>query len=376
MDSGNRIREQSESNNAMSAPNMITLPVALHFSLSSAVLDENETNRPLRGTIFRTGSVETNLIVSVSASTAQQFILPSAVTILAGQQFAVFDITPVSNNDPEGEQIITLTASAPNYFEGTVTFRLTDSDAPRLRLNFGNPTLTEGATMSATLRREPVTTNDIVALISNSNPWHALVPTSVTIPRGEAEVVFVVGALDNHAMDTVQRATLVASAPGFVPATNGFNISDNDAPILTLEISVSHVSEAAGGLAAIATFRRSPITDQPLYFTVRSSDATEVWVPEIVTIPARANAVEFAIGAVDDALPDGAQNVQITAALVRPGSTIPLGPGAQVSLQVTDDESPALQLKLSSELVREGSTAQGTVTRLGESFSSGPGTPG
>lgn len=369
LDSGNRIREERESNNRMAATNRITLPVALQFSLSTAILDENEANGLLRGTIFRTGSVDSNLIVAVSVSTSQQLILPETVTIPAGQAFAVFDISAVSNSDPEGAQAIILTASAPDYFEGNATLRLTDSDAPRLRLEFGSATLTEGATMPATLRREPTTTNEVVALISNTDPWHALVPTSVTIPAGQAEVVFVVGALDNNAMETMQRATVVAGAPGFIAATNGFNIGDNDTPILTLDISVSHVSEAAGGLAAIATLRRSPVTAQPLYFMVQSSDQSEILVPESVIIPAGAEAVAFAVGTVDDALQDGTQSVQITTAMVRPASSIPLGPTAETSLQVIDNETPFLRVELSSELVREGSVSQGTVTRHGDSSS-------
>jgi hypothetical protein len=87
----------------------------------------------------------------------------------------------------------------------------------------------------------------------------------------------------------------------------------NSAASLTLSITPTTFSEAAGASAATGTVSRSGSTTNPLTITLSSNDTTEANVPTTVTIAAGETSATFAVEAVDDTVLDGTQNVTITA---------------------------------------------------------------
>ncbi len=82
---------------------------------------------------------------------------------------------------------------------------------------------------------------------------------------------------------------------------------------LTLSISPASFSESATNPAALGTVTRSEVTASDLVVTLTSPDTTEVTVPSTVTILANEASATFNVSAQDDALPDGNQNVTLTA---------------------------------------------------------------
>jgi hypothetical protein len=82
---------------------------------------------------------------------------------------------------------------------------------------------------------------------------------------------------------------------------------------LTLSISPASFSESATNPAALGTVTRSEVTASDLVVTLTSPDSTEVTVPSTVTILANEASATFNVSAQDDALPDGNQNVTLTA---------------------------------------------------------------
>jgi uncharacterized protein len=102
-------------------------------------------------------------------------------------------------------------------------------------------------------------------------------------------------------------------------------------PTLSLSVSPTSFSEAAGANAATGTLTRTGSTTSDLTVTLISSDATEATVPTTVTIPAGQDSVTFTIAAIDDTMTDGNQTVTLTASAT--GFT-----NATTSLTVTDDD--------------------------------------
>ncbi|NCQ69135.1 MAG: tandem-95 repeat protein [Microcystis aeruginosa W13-16] len=84
-------------------------------------------------------------------------------------------------------------------------------------------------------------------------------------------------------------------------------------PSLSLAIDKDIIAENAGNNAATATITRSIITDEDLIITLNSNDTSEITVPNQVIIPANQASATFTLNAVNDNIPDGIQNVTITA---------------------------------------------------------------
>jgi ELWxxDGT repeat protein len=142
-------------------------------------------------------------------------------------------------------------------------------------------------------------------------------------------------------------------------------IVDNDTvPVLSVTFDRNSISENAGTVAATGTVTRSMATATPLVVSLSSDDPTEATVPQQVTIAAGQTSTTFSIDAIDDLLLDGTQAVTIAATPINPGTTDPLLAGKGTgSIQVTDNETPGLFLKIDRQTIAETGTAIATITR-------------
>ncbi len=86
------------------------------------------------GTVRRsnTGNLGQALVVSLASSDQTELKVPSAVTILAGQETATFSIDAVNDPDLDGTQNVTITATAAGYVNGTVGVAVQDHEPPVL----------------------------------------------------------------------------------------------------------------------------------------------------------------------------------------------------------------------------------------------------
>ena len=99
---------------------------------------------------------------------------------------------------------------------------------------------------------------------------------------------------------------------------------------LTLSVTPTTFSEAAGASAATATVTRDGSTADDLFVNIESSDASEVSATTLVTIPAGQTSASFTIAAVNDPYRDG--NQQVTLKVFADGYL-----GASVALTVEDE---------------------------------------
>ena len=86
------------------------------------------------GTVRRsnTGNLGQALVVSLASSDQTELKVPSAVTILAGQETATFSIDAVNDPDLDGTHNVTITATAAGYVNGTVGVAVQDHEPPLL----------------------------------------------------------------------------------------------------------------------------------------------------------------------------------------------------------------------------------------------------
>lgn len=133
------------------------------------------------------------------------------------------------------------------------------------------------------------------------------------------------------------------------------------APVLSVSLSQSTVSESAGDNASTLTITRSRVDSTALVVNLASSDTTRATIPATVTIPGGAASVTVSVAAVDNSTVDATSSTAVT--LTASATNF-----ASVSavFTVTDDDTSALGLSLSPGTISESAGAGAatlTVTR-------------
>ncbi len=124
-----------------------------------------------------------------------------------------------------------------------------------------------------------------------------------------------------------------------------FSVAVSSPPKLSLTLDKSSIVENSGNAAAELTITRSgPASTSPQTIRLNSTDPSEASVPATVVIPANATSVKVPVAAVDDALLDGDQSLELSAS----GSGVD---PAVIDLLVKDHET--LSAVFTADTVRE-----------------------
>jgi subtilisin-like proprotein convertase family protein len=300
---------------------IVTDKETLDLAVSTSSVSEAVVPSTITGTVTRRNTdISLPYTVAISSSHPGRLSVSSAtVTIPAGQSAMDFPITVHDNSIVDGDVIVTLTATVPEYGD-PVTADVTVLDyEPALVLSTSTPTVAENAgTFVAKVSRLGIDDSDrSIPLIVNLSAGPGLtVPATVTIPSGLSEMTFSVGIIDNALLDGNRSSSITASKNFYTLGTLAIAITDYES--VTITLNKSSFLENAGSKAAIATVRRSDTGNlgQSLLVALESSDATELRVPASITIPAGLASVTFFVEAVDDSDIDGAKSVTITASVV------------------------------------------------------------
>ena len=100
--------------------------IVLSLSATPAAFSESAVNPASTGTVSRTGSTTSALVVSLTSSDETEATVLATVTIAAEQTSATFSITAVNDTFPDGNQTVTLTATAAGAAAGTATLTVQD----------------------------------------------------------------------------------------------------------------------------------------------------------------------------------------------------------------------------------------------------------
>ncbi|MGV3754404.1 MAG: lamin tail domain-containing protein [Verrucomicrobiota bacterium] len=100
--------------------------ITLTVSVNPASFSESAANPAATGTVTRSGSTTSELVVTLSPSDLTEATVPASVTIPAGQASANFNVTAVDDSFPDGNKTSTITATATGATAGT--FQVTVQD--------------------------------------------------------------------------------------------------------------------------------------------------------------------------------------------------------------------------------------------------------
>jgi hypothetical protein len=105
----------------------------LQLTVSEAL--ENAGVLSASGTVTLSGSLPTNLVVTLASGDVSELSVPPTVTVLAGELFVDFNLTLVDDLLVDGPQNVQLTASAPGFSNGVTVLTVLDNETPTVPIN-------------------------------------------------------------------------------------------------------------------------------------------------------------------------------------------------------------------------------------------------
>ncbi len=361
VDSAGQVIEENEANNTGISGTAFN--VAQRLRLVPVLGQADEGGTPVNFSVTRNGDRTAALTVLLTSSDAGELSVPATVEIAAGSATAIFQGTPLTDGEVDGDVAVTVTASAAAFVSETSQVTVRNVDIPVLTLSLATSEVREGLTVAATVSRGTSSASPLTVNVTTAHPGQIIVPATVTIPSGASSVMFTVIAAADTVIEPDLVSTVTVGSTGYTGDSEALTVIDDDLPELALVLNSASVSEGAGPNATLGTVTRSFSSDRPLTVRLTSSDTTAATVPATVTIPAGQTSVGFVVGAVDDALVDGSQPVTVTAVILVGG--VPTGVAVEAGLVVTDDDGPTLGLSFSAVTLAEGVPAAtvGTVRR-------------
>ena len=202
--------------------------LALAFSGSSAVA---ENAGQLTATLKRLNAdVSGALTVTLSSSDTGEAGVPATVTIPAGQESVTFTVTGVDDLIPDGDQTVTLTATATGFQAGSASITVTDNEVPRLVIQVPANGMSEngGSIIATVIRVDCVTEVPMTVIMTSSDTSEATVPASVTIAAGQTQTTCTLTAVDDNANDGDQAVTITAASTNVQSGLVNITVTDNE----------------------------------------------------------------------------------------------------------------------------------------------------
>lgn len=347
---GELVESNDDNNNALA---LATSDVELALLLDRTSFDLKEGDNTVL-LLTRNSDPVDALSVTVSNSVASALSGPSQVVFAAGQRQVSVPLTALADDVPDPDQLGRLTFAAEGFRTAFAAYVVHNVDEPTLRLTVDPNPVREGMGATATLKRTGSLAAPLLVSLDRSDLNRLEAPQQITLAAGEAQSVFAVVALDNPLVEPTTPVTLTARAVGYKQAIATVNILDDDFPNVELVLDRDTVSEGAGAQAAVGRVVRSGSNVRPLVLELSSANPALLQVPSVVSIAAGRSEYAFPIAVTDDALVNGTRSVPIRLFVRRSGSTQIVGEIPGKTVQVTDNDGPALKLTLDRDVAREG----------------------
>lgn len=179
-------------------------------------------------------------------------------------------------------------------------------------------------------------------------------PSSVTIPSGQAGVYFYAQIAANGRLDDIASLAMNLEGNGYTAVQGTVNIEDDTYPSLT--ISSKQIDVTEGGKIAF-TIKTERVSSQDIPVSLACDLPTRFRIPADIVIPAGKESVDVEVEAIDDDTPDIEKVVTMTA------SAVGYNAGTMLTTLV-DNDIPSLQLSLTPNAVSEGAGPLAVTAKL------------
>ncbi len=203
--------------------NTLTLTLAL-----GPVLTEGAGT--VAGTVRLSQPADAAITVGLASSDPTALTVPPTIVIAQGATSAVFQATVVDDLFLDSPQLVTVTASVTGWPAGSATVVVNDNEPATFALTLPTTTLEGSGVCSnaASLTLGGLAVTNMVVALASSLPSSLIVPTTVTIPAGQSNVLFSVTVPDNYVVESNRLVTVTATAPGLPLASAAITVIDND----------------------------------------------------------------------------------------------------------------------------------------------------
>ncbi len=245
---------------------------------------------------------QTNTVVALEVDNTSLLLVPSNVTVPAGEIDASFTVT----GQAQGDAVVTASL---NESTQTSTIHIIPPPPTVVSLLPNPLSIQQGATGSFTLTINAAQPSDTAIPLNNSASSTLQAPSSVTVPAGETSVTFPVFGLGTGS------ATLTASINS-TTASATVQITSASTIVTGLTPGTLSLPKGRPGVLHVAV---SPTSSQPRIVSLSSNNTTVAQVPSTVTVPAGALGADFPVLSVDQGqatitatLGSGSANSQVT----------------------------------------------------------------
>lgn len=295
-------------------------PLTLRASKSEVT--EGET---FQLTVTVAEAVTQPLSISLTAEHPAHFVLPSTLTIPAGQTSATVNVTVVDDDLPGLDISSAFVAYADGFERAEALIMLHDDDMPILELLLTPDKVKENdgpMAIVGTLRRTTKTDSKItVRLSDDSNGGLYLGQTKLELAKGVEEVNFNLGPIDNQQMDGDRIYTLTAAvwisscscsasgqAAGAVSAQ--LQVFDDDGP--SLKLAAAHSTVKEGDKTTLTVTRNTPTTEA-LTILLNSNADNVLNYPHTIIIPVGQISETVEVEAAKNEVENDSQTIVFTA---------------------------------------------------------------
>ncbi len=332
-----------------------------------AVIEEG-SSEAFRCTLSRSGSWSESQTFSINKTAGdQRLAVPEQVVIPQGQSSAYFYLNVADNDQHDSDSVFTLQASGNGYDNVDARLVIEDNEYPQLTLTASESEINEGETFKLTVAVEQAPAKDMAVNLTAEYPKRFTYPQTVTIPAGETSATADVTAIDNDELEVQASVAFRAVADKYIDGECIILLNDNDMPTIEMELSPTSISESAGATAILAKIRRTTNIDKKTTIVLSDDSDGDIYYPtKEITMEAGTEEAQFSLGAIDNADADGSRKVNITAAVyVSSCNCAATGTSIGVvtkTIEIIDDDGPALSLNAQKPALLEGDESGNTIT--------------
>lgn len=366
--SGWELPAYRENNEGMSDAGL-DMPKVLTLRINATSIREQDTH-DIFCFLNRSGSRKMEETFTIQNSNTNRLELPTSVTIPTNESGVSLVLKTKNDEIANKDSFAIVTISGNGYTELEQEIWIEDDETPALAITTPNETLQEGQTFNLMISRPWETKWPLTVKLATDHPKRFSFDTEVTIPANASSVTVPVQTINDDKPDVPIDAVFMVSKSGYETGRGFVKLEDDDVPDITLDITPATFAEGAGAQAAIATLRRTKVTNNKI--TVKLTDTSKgmLYYPtSSITLDTGETEYQFAIGVSDNDLQDGDRTVQLTAAVyISSCSCSTAGTSAGTvtkDIVITDNDGPTLKIASSQSALIEGKkeATQLTITR-------------
>jgi len=212
------------------------LEPSLKLTTGTPVVAENSGSFMVTVSRLDQADLSAEMILTVTVDPGLQLSSGPTFTIPAGLDSVTFLVSVDDNARLDGTR--TASIHATSSLIPTANLEITITDYETLTLTVDKSSFLENAGVNAaigTVRRSNTENlgQALVVALTSSDVTELSVPSSVTIPAGQASATFVISAVNDPELDGIQNVTITATYAAYVDGTVGIAVLDHEPPVLT-----------------------------------------------------------------------------------------------------------------------------------------------